>query len=180
MNRWTKIWISLLAPVAVACSVIPASVRNEAISGVPFTRLVENASQYIGQTVIAGGYVVEVRNEPDFSRIIAVQAPLGIGDQPKSKDLSQGRLIVDYQGFLDPEVYTRDREITVAGQLIGSSAIEMDQEKFPYLHLAATEIYLWEKQRPIEPNPYWYYWRYPYPYPYPYYYPWGWRRPYIW
>jgi outer membrane lipoprotein len=153
-----------------ACAVMPAHVRNEAISGVPFNSLIQNASQYTGRTVILGGYVVEVQNEHDISRIIAIQAPLGIGEEPKSRDLSQGRLILENRGFLDPEVYTKGRKITVAGTILGSSATEKNPVQFPYLRIMVTQIYLWQKERPIESAPYWWYWP-----PYPYYYPWGWR-----
>lgn len=176
MTRGIQRYGPLVAVLFIAaCSVMPAAVRNEAISGVPFPTLVRDASRYVGKTVILGGYVVEVQNEHDISRIMAVQAPLGMGDEPKSKDLSRGRLILEYKGFLDPEVYTKDRKITVAGTLIGSSAIEKHQVQFPYVRVAMTEIHLWEKEKPIQELPYWYNWP-----PYPYYYPWGWRRPYYW
>jgi outer membrane lipoprotein len=175
MTRWVDLCGPLAAGLLIAaCSVMPAKLRNRAVSGVPFNSLIQDASRYIGRTVIVGGYVVKVQNEPDISRILAVQAPLGIGDEPKSKDLSQGRLILEFKGFLDPEVYTKDRKITAAGTLIGSSATEKNQAQFPYLQVSISQIYLWEKERPIESEPYWY-WP-----PYPYYYPWGWRHPYFW
>ncbi|RJQ73020.1 MAG: hypothetical protein C4519_18275 [Desulfobacteraceae bacterium] len=179
MKTWLTTWGGFLVSVlTVACSVMPAAVKNEAVSDVAFNDLVQDASRYTGQTVILGGYVVEVRNEQDLSRLIAVQAPLGIGDEPKSKDMSQGRLIVEYKGFLDPEVYTKDRKITVAGKLLGSSATEKGQANFPFVRMAATQVHLWDKERPLERDPYWHYWRYPYPYPYLY--PWGWPHPYVW
>jgi outer membrane lipoprotein len=158
----------------IACSVMPAAVKDQA-ADVPFPELVQNAPNYVGSTVILGGYVVEVTNEKDLTRIVAVQAPLGMGHEPKSKDRSQGRLIVEHKGFLVAEVYTKDRKITVAGKLLGSSATEQSSNTFPYVRLELSDIHLWaqEKQMPYDP-----YWDYRYYHFYPY--PWGWRYPYGW
>ena len=100
-----------------ACAVMPPEVTDDAIADLPFRTLIQEADQYRGQTVIVGGYIVEVSNEADQSRIVAVQTELGSGQEPKARDLSQGRLIITYRGFIDPEVYQKDRKITVAGNI---------------------------------------------------------------
>ena len=60
------------------------------------SELVAHAEQYRGKAVILGGYVLEVENLKDSTRILAVQAPLGFRQYVKSKDLSKGRLILIY------------------------------------------------------------------------------------
>jgi outer membrane lipoprotein len=137
---------------------------------------VKNAKQYIGETVIVGGHVVEVQNKNDQTLITAVQAPLGVRQEPKPKDQSQGRLILVYPGFLDPKVYTEHRKITVAGKLLGSSQIETDDKPFPYLRVKVSEIHLWSVARPRYVDPYWNYGWWPYYHPYPFW----WRHPYYW
>jgi outer membrane lipoprotein len=179
MNAIKKMIIVLLASVGLSsCSVMPAAVRQEAVTDVPFNTLVANASEYVGRTVILGGYVVEVQNEQDISRIIAVQAPLGFGDEPQSRDRSQGRLMIEHEGFLDPEVYQKNRKLTVAGTLLGSSSTETGKANYPYARISAGTIHLWEERRAVQRDPYWYHpW---YAYPHPYIYPWGWPYPYRW
>jgi len=165
----------VLSLFIAACAVMPAAVEQEALPGMPFPMLIQQADRYIGQTVILGGYVLEVQNQKDQTRIVALQAPLGFGQEPKSKDLSQGRLIISYGGFIDPEVYSKDRKITVAGKLLGSSATDEQKELFPYVRIQLMHIYLWPIEKPVQRDPYWDFWGYP-PYPYP----WGWRHPYWW
>jgi outer membrane lipoprotein len=138
--------------------------------------LIEQADRYIDQTVVVGGYVLSVENQRDRTLVLALQAPLGVAQEPKARDLSEGRLILLYDGFLDPEVFTKNRKFTVGGKIIGSSATEKEAESFPYLRLKVEEIHLWPKEPILRPDPYWYdpWWR-PYPwywYPYPY-----WRHP---
>ena len=165
-------WVWILALLAVGCSVMPARVEQEALPEMPFTELIRQAGNYLGRTVIVGGYVVKVQNLKDGTKILAVQAPLGSGREPKAKDLSQGRLILVDNGFLDPEVYTKDRKITVGGKILGSSATDKNPEPYPYLRVAIDEIYLWPVPRHLPVDPYWDPWWYPYPYP------WYWRHPY--
>lgn len=163
----------LMASVMVAgCTVISQEVQDKALPPVLFEDLMANTNQYKGQTVILGGYIVSVENQKSQTRIVAVQTPLGVGERPKSKDLSKGRLILICKGFLDPEVYAKDRQITVGGTVLGSST-EDPQANFPYLKLEVEDIHLWPVEKPVAPYPYWDddFW---YPYPYP----WWWRYPY--
>jgi len=150
-------------------------VEEVALPEIPFPELIAHAAKHLDQTVILGGYVLEVTNQPDHSRMVAVQAPLGMSREPQSKDQSQGRLILEYPGFLDPEVYAKDRKITVGGRVLGSSATDPSLGRFPYVRLQVTEIHLWMEQKPYDP--YWDpWWGYPYPYFYPYPYSYGWRH----
>ena len=107
---------------AIGCAVIPAEVSQNALHDMPLAELIRDAGRFRGETVVVGGYVVEVTNLEDQSRIIAVQAPLGIAQEPRAKDLSQGRIVIRSQGFIDPEVYKKERKITVAGNRHGQFA----------------------------------------------------------
>ena len=153
------------------CAVMPQEIQDKALPDLAFPELIAGADRYRGQTVILGGYIISVDNLKDQTRMVAVQTALGIGQAPESKDLSQGRLILISKGFLDPEVYTKDRRVTVGGRILDSSANDPDAS-FPYLKIEVEEIHLWPEKKPEPAYPYWYddYWH-----PYP----WGWwHRPY--
>ena len=90
----SKLAILSMAIFLLSCSVISRQVRDEAIGPVPFKDLIEDIDQYRGQTVILGGYVIDVQNRKDKSVMTALQVPLLTGEQPAPKDRSQGRLII--------------------------------------------------------------------------------------
>ncbi len=160
----------------VSCTVISKPVRSEAEPPLPFKTLVAQADQLSGRTVILGGYILETRNLASETIIKVLQVPLAIGEEPGLKDSSEGRFLVYHQGFLDPEVYSKDRVITVAGEVIGSGFEEMSGDQFRYLKIKNREIYLWPdyatQPRPYPPWPYPYFWRGDPYYRYPY---WYWR-----
>ena len=162
--------------LTVSCTVISEPVRSEAESPVPFNTLVSQADQYKGLTVILGGHILKTRNLESETVIEVLQVPLAIGEEPGLKDSSEGRFRVYHQGFLDPEIYSKDRVITVAGEVIGSGFEEIGGKRNQYLKIKNREIYLWpdyETHRyPYRPWPYpYFWWDYPF-YRHPY---WYWR-----
>lgn len=166
------------------CAGAPPVMQEGALPQIPLSDLIANAAGYRGQTVVMGGYVLEVENQPGQTRIVAVHVPVDSGQRLKSKDLSEGRLILIYDGFIDPEVYEKDRGITVRGEILGGAAND-PEIPYPYLRIQVREIYLWPDEQLSEPErhlqdpfyPYPWYRRYPYRhypyYYYPYYYPYG-------
>ncbi len=159
--------ILFTALLTVSCSVMSRQVRQDAIPPPALATMINQVDQYRGQTIIVGGYLVDIRNTPDQTELTLLQAPLKPGGKPGPKDRSEGRLIISTSRFLDPEIYTKGREITVGGKIIGSSIDETGAIPFPYLKLTARELYLWPKYKK---TPY----RYRYPYDDPF---WYWDDP---
>jgi outer membrane lipoprotein len=160
----------------VSCTVISKPVRSEAEPPLPFKTLVAQADQLKGRTVILGGYILETLNLESETILDVLQVPLAIGEEPGQKDSSEGRFRVYHLGFLDPEIYSKDRVVTVAGEVIGSGFEEIGGHRSQYLKIKHREIYLWPEYQtrpyPFPPWPYPYFW-YDYPfYRYPY---WYWR-----
>jgi outer membrane lipoprotein len=122
---------------------MPAAVEKKALPAMPFPVLIQQANQYTGETLILGGYVLEVRNLNDETRMVAIQAPLDADQKPKARNLSQGLIILKHNGFLDPDKYTKDSKITVAGVLLGSSATNDSPSPYPYVELKLTHIHRW-------------------------------------
>lgn len=140
----------LTAVFFISCSVISKPVRNESITPLPFKTLMLEADKHIGNTIIVGGYILKTNNAVEKSTLVILQSPLGSRHEPKTKDQTEGRFIVIHKGFLDPEVYSKDRKITVAGSVVGSALEKIDGFLYPHLKIQSREIYLW----PIEPYPY--------------------------
>jgi outer membrane lipoprotein len=143
---------------------------------VPFELLVKNVEMYIGKTVILGGFILAVENLSDRTLITVLQVPLTWGDEPKSRDHSKGRFIISHDGFLDPEVYRKQRKVTVAGTVTGLVVKKSDSISYSYLNIISRDIYLWPEYPKYYRPPYPYYWYHPYPYhrwryPFHFYYP---------
>ena len=153
------------------CTVMSAQTMAEAEPTLPFPMLVARADDLQGRVVILGGYVLEVRNRGQQTVLVVLQAPLDEGQEPVNADLSQGRFMVHHDRFLDPEVFTKGRKVTVGGEVRGVTTEAIGDDPYDYLTLASREIFLWEQEDYL-PGPVPLYDRRP-PYYDPYY-----RRPY--
>ena len=146
MNRLTLTIVMLMTALWLqGCTVISQNMMAEALTDVSFPQLSRDVDTYRGQTVILGGHVIEVRNEAQQTVIVVLQTPLGSGQEPLPPDQSQGRFMLQHDGFLDPEVFAKGRTITAAGKVTGVIREAIDHEAYDYLSLESREIYLWER-----------------------------------
>jgi outer membrane lipoprotein len=170
MKRLKTLIVLLIAGLTLqGCTVISRKMMADALTDVPFTQLSQNADTFRGQTVILGGHVIEVRNEARQTIIVVLQTPLGSGQEPLPPDRSEGRFMLQHDGFLDPEVFAKGRTLTAAGEVAGVIRELIDHEPYDYILLASREIHLWERAEDL--------YRYPYPYRSPLYDPWYRRHP---
>ena len=149
------LWVILIGGLLSGCAEAPPVVVPGALPQMPFPDLIAHVDQYKGKAVVLSGYVLTVENQKDYSRIIAIEAPSDSEQRPKSKDFSQGRLVLIYNGFIDPEVYTKDRRITVGGIISGGAASD-PEVPYPYLQIQVQDLYLWPVESPGIRAPYWY------------------------
>ncbi len=156
--RPVLLWMAVLVGTLAlsACAVISRQVRSQAYPPIAFEDLLQNPDAYLGKTVILGGYVIKTCNQGGGTLIFVLQSPLGLGEEPGSRDASRGRFIVSAKGFLDPEVYSKDRRITVAGKVAGSRVEPEAQMRYRYPVLQSIEIHLWPKYESSAPYPYYY------------------------
>jgi outer membrane lipoprotein len=140
--------------------------------------LVETPEVFKDHLFILGGVIVDTKLTEKGSQIEALFVPVNAHGDLKDTGY-QGRFLAVYprsKGLLDPIIYKRGREITLAGDFIGVRKGKIDELEYVYPVFEIRQIYLWE-----EHGLYPYAWPYPYYYPYyPYYYhqpylydPWG-------
>ena len=150
-----------LAALLCSCAVISRDVRRQAVpASVPFQALMQDTDAYLGKIVILGGYIIRTVNRDRQTDIYVLEAPLRLGEEPASRDKSRGRFVVTVDRFLDPQVYLKDRLVTVAGKVTGKIAMQEEGHRYEYLKLDSVETYLWPEytqSRPygcINPWPY--------------------------
>jgi outer membrane lipoprotein len=153
--------------VSISCTPISQEIMKQVDQTLSLKEVLKNADQYKGKMVLWGGVIVETVNKPEGTLIIVTQTALGYEKRPINRDQSEGRFIVKKIGILDPAIYEKGREITVAGEISGKEELPLGEIKYAYPVVTATQLILWEKltYSPYYYEPlYWYPW-YWYPYP---------------
>jgi outer membrane lipoprotein len=173
-----RYFIPIFVMLIASCAPFPPETMREIEKDIAFEDVLKDPGLFKGKVVLWGGVIIETVNRPDVTLIIVRQTELDFQKQPKDLDKSAGRFIVRYEGFLDPAIYSKDREMTVSGAIAGKEERLVGERRYIYPVIDARDIRLWEKRTEV---PYyydpWYWGSYPYWGPYPY----GWRHhPYWW
>lgn len=169
MMKRTSIIIGIVFLIA-ACAPFSKNVMRQVDPSVQFDEIQKSPESYQSKTVMIGGVIIETHNEKDETTIKVMQTNLDIEKRPVNRDLSQGRFLIRYAGFLDPVIYDKGREMTVVGDVVGKETHPLGDVQYVYPVIRAREIHLWKKRKTYEDQ-----FRRPYPYPF-----WWDRYPYWW
>lgn len=154
-----------------ACSShIPTQISQPVINEPSLDSVRLNLTEFIGQKVRWGGTILATENGQNTSLVSIVAFPLNAQGRPVQSGESMGRFIASIDDFLEPLVYSADRQITVTGSILRTEPRKVGDYTYNYPVIKVDNYYLWEPVIVPEYNypPYWWYdpWYYPPGYPY--------------
>lgn len=165
-------WFIAVLLVAGCSSNIPPEIKQPLEGSPGIAEVREKTDAYVNQKVRWGGVILQIENKENTSKLTIVALPLDDNGEPLESDKSPGRFIATIDAFLEPQVYSPNREITVTGHLRNTEILKVGEFDYEYPVVAVENYYLW----PVKPErgyvdypPYWLYDPYYYPWPYPYY-----------
>lgn len=136
--------IPVLATLA-ACATAPAPLKGEFSALVP-SEVVDGS--HLHERVRWGGEIIKVSPAENETCFEVLSRELDAAARPHKQDNSDGRFIACRSGFYDPEVFTKERELTVVGTVSGTEVGRIGEFDYNYPKVAAEAIYLWPK-RPL-------------------------------
>ena len=150
--------LTLVAALALlgGCATIPKPLEGN------FTSLSTAAAQQGGAggtRVRWGGEIIKTEPGPQQTCFYLLSRPLDSQARPEagSAGNNQGRFVACRDGFYDPEVFTRGRELTVTGTLHGAVTQKVGDYDYAYPRVVADVVYLWPKRVPMVRYPPGYY-----------------------
>ena len=104
----------------------------------------DNLEKFKGSTLVLGGFIVKTTNEKEGSTLEIVQNPIDRYGVVLDRDISEGRFLAFYKGHLDPLIFKKGREVTLAGKVTGNRVMALGDSEYDYPVLEIVEIYLWK------------------------------------
>ena len=141
---WFALSIGFLALWGCGGPVISKEIRAEAwpIKGLAEVR--QHPDQFKDKTIIVGGEIIDtINHEDETTTLIVLDHALDNRGRPEDWEISQGRFMVHSSQFLDPVVYAKGREVTVAGIVTGVKIAPVGETRYRYVVLNARQVYLW-------------------------------------
>lgn len=112
-----------------------------------------------GNRVRWGGEIIKTEPGPQQTCFYLLSRPLDSQARPKTGNTGEnlGRFVACRNGFYDPEVFVRGRELTVTGTLHGTVSQKVGDFDYAYPRVEADVVYLWPKRPVISAYPPGYY-----------------------
>jgi outer membrane lipoprotein len=166
-----------------ACSNLPPAIKDAPSLDIAYDQVKANPEPYKNRLIRWGGVVIDVQNEQQYSLAQILAYPLNSYGRPQLDKPAEGRFLIKSTEFLDPAIYSKDTELTVAGILTGIGERKVGNKSVQMPQVSVQVLHRWPKYDPS------YYYGYPgYVYPgygygyygpYPRYRPFGYY-PYYW
>jgi len=128
----------------VGCATVPAPLAGDNFTAVtPQQAAGQNAG---GQRVRWGGEIIRVEPRANATCFEILSRELYADARPNRHDHSDGRFIACKQGFYDPAVYAKGRDITVVGAVNGNEKHKVGEYDYTFAKVDADEVYMWPKR----------------------------------
>jgi outer membrane lipoprotein len=165
----------LLLSLLVSCSyAVQKDLIEEGTRNPDLNALIQNPDLYRDKLFIVGGVIARTTLSPAGSEVEALYAPVDSRGYPEPVTTSARRYLAVYpkdKGVLDPLLYKRDRNITIAGVFTGTTKGTVGKMEYVFPVFTIVRISLEREVRYVDV--------YPHYYPYPGYWE-GWGPPYWW
>ncbi len=167
MRTRKQLVFGLLASLSLAaCTSVPTQLQGEYATVSPAR--VNQAT--FGSSVRWGGIIIDAKNETNRTCFEILSRELDRFYRPKIEDATAGRFIACKDGFYDPEVFAKGREVTLVAAIRGIEERKVDSFNYRYPVLEVSDLVLWEERQDVLVyrdfyDPYWY----PYAWGNPYY-----------
>jgi outer membrane lipoprotein len=130
-------------------------VVRQADRGITFKQLQADPDAHAGKIVILGGTLVSVLNQKKGALIEIAEKKLDYWGKPRRTEKSGGHFQVLHQGYLDAMLYAPGRDITVAGEVVGSGDRPAAGIESTFVLLRSRELKIWPREKLTWDKPQW-------------------------
>jgi outer membrane lipoprotein len=136
-------FLLLIYLLLTACSSLPPTIENPPAFDLSYSYATQDPARYKNIPVRWGGVIAEVDNQQNASLVQVLSYPLNSYGRPMLDEKPQGRFVIKSTQFLDPLVYSKNSEVTVAGQLTGTIDRTIGKKTMTLPLVSSTTLYLW-------------------------------------
>ena len=126
-----------------ACANLPPAIEDPPLFDLSYNQATQDIAHFKNAPVRWGGVVIDVENEQNASFVKVLYYPLNRYGRPQLDEPSAGRFLFTSTEFLDPAIYTKDTEITVAGTIAGDVERTVGRKTLRLPLILSTTIHLW-------------------------------------
>jgi outer membrane lipoprotein len=163
LRRFSLVLIFFLA----ACSGLPKRMQSEPYTKVGLRAVQADLEAFKKIAIRWGGTIISVSNKEGSSQAQLLFYPLNSFGRPSVNRVTEGRFMITGDEFLDPAIYKKGAEVTVAGTLVGKIKQKVGEKNLVLPLIAVKQIHLWPELQRYDDrySPYFPHYYNPYHYP---------------
>lgn len=128
------------------CSVLPESITTaDETNLVTYDMVKKDFTSHQGKKARWGGIIANIENKADMTVIEIVNLTLSYQGRPKDIENSNGRFLAYYDGFLEPMIYKKGKDITVLGDVLPPIKGKIGEKEYLYPVLKVGGFHLWKE-----------------------------------
>jgi outer membrane lipoprotein len=136
----------LLSLLGGCASDVPLVIREPLPDNPSLAEVQRNPKGFVNRSVRWGGVIVSTKSVADHTEVEVLARALRDDGRPETGDVSLGRFLVESDQFLDPALFSADRELTVYGVLKEALVRNIGEYPYTYPLVQAIQLYLWPQQ----------------------------------
>jgi len=125
---------------------ISSGMADKADKTVRFEKLQADPDTFKGKLIIIGGTIAHASDVDQGTVLEVIQRPLDYWGKPERTKRTGGRFFVFHPGMLNMLAYAPGIDITVAGEVLGTSIPMIGNKQYDYPVVLSKEIKRWEPE----------------------------------
>lgn len=144
---WLRLAVAIVSLALVGC-VTPAP-QGEVVK-LSVAQVQDGAE--LGVPLRWGGTIASVVNKAETTVVEVVSRPLQRSGRPLHNDKTDGRFLAELQGFVDPEILSPGRDISLVGTVNRIESGQVGEADYQYPYMTVFDYRVWKTLSEIDPN----------------------------
>lgn len=126
--------------------VVPETLQDQVDPALTFSQILQRPEAYQGKILVLGGEVLSSKRLAEGTRLEVLQLPLDDSQRPiVTRTESQGRFLAMEKDFLDPAMFPSNTQVTIVGEVTGTSAAKLDEMDYQYPTVVIKHLHVWKE-----------------------------------
>lgn len=144
--RRQRLLLPLLTLLLTACAVTPDFDASGVDLKITPQQAAESAAALPGNRALWGGVIIASSNLKQTTQLEILAYPLDDNQKPDTDEEPQGRFIAEQDGYLEGNIYSQGRLLTILGTLQENRTSHIGAAEYIYPVLKVEQLYLWPRR----------------------------------
>ena len=137
--------VLILTSVLLSCASTPSFDVSDVDRALTPADVIDKPELKLGKIALWGGTILGLKNLKESTQIEMLAYPLDSSHRPRLEEKTLGRFIIQHQGYLEPEVFTQGKQLSVVGEVGQSVTGKIGDSDYTYPLIHSRNIRLWTR-----------------------------------